>query len=652
MALVLGAAIAGTSCKTGEDAPSFALSATNSTAELLQGTTGTLLIAVTRANGFTGDIELTLLGTLPAGVTAEFSQNPVPDGEPTVNIAFTVPASIAPGETELTVKASGEGVADQTLPITLKVNLKGSHSVSFPTPTLTVAQGGGGSATLNIPRTDGNGGLVTLTANAPAGITATFGESPTSATGTTVAIAAGAAVAAGNYPVTVTATQAGVTATPQATLTVTVVAPKPTTDVTLTFCSDFVPDWVAYQNEGFNWKQVQPAGNVFTFAATDKVGLAYTFVDFGIVVVTYATRQELAAAIVPRVCFGTRTLTGTAANIGTATGAWVRMGLREVEIINNGFTLDFLPPSALDLSAVRGTDSPTAFIPDKMIVRRGITTASGALPVLDFGAGEAFDPAANTLTLTGLGTDAYVAQSAFGGQAPTVGALASPFAFNILTQAAPAGAVSTIHSLPVAQAVAGDLHELFVNTQNLQNGTLRWAFKYYSTAADHTLALAPTLNPPTVTAVTTAPYLRTRAQLESQSAYATSARFYMFQGSKQVQVETTAGFMGGVPTTWEITTPDLTSATGFSTAWMPLASVDVDWVAVAMSGRPEFAIGFEGLPGAGAPPVAGDILNVGLRGGSLPAVTGGAALRVAPARPAVGRGRRPSVRSSFFSVPR
>jgi len=644
--VALSAAIAGIGCQ-GEDPPSFSISASSTTAELLQGTSGTLLLDVTRKK-FTNDISLTLLGTLPEGVTAEFSQNPVPDGEPTVNIAFTVPASITPGDIALTVKASSEGAPDQTLPITLKVLLKGSHSVTLPNPTLTVAQGGGGSATVSLPRTSGNGGLVTLSASVPSGITATFAESPTGATGTSIIVSVAASVAVGNYTVTITGAQVGVTPNPQATLTVTVVAPKPTTDVTLTFCSDFVPDWVAYQNEGFNWKQVQPAGNIFSFAATDKVGLAYSFVEFGRVTVVYATRQELVAALSPKECFGTRTLSGTGAGIGATQRAFVHIATQEEEILNNAFSIDFLPPVPLDVVVVRGSEAASGFVPDKMIVRRGVTTASGALPVMDFASGEAFDVAANTLTLSGLGADGYQVQSAFGGQNPVfmTGVVSS---FNILTVALPSSATSTIHSLPANRAVAGDLHELWIIAEN-QNGTVRWAFKYYATAADQSLTLAPTLNTVAVSVLSTGPYLRTRGQIDSQSAYATSTRIYLFQGNKTVQVETTAGFLGGVPTTWDISTPDLSSATGFSASWMPIASEDVGVVVLGMSGRAELAIGFDGLPGAGASPVAGDVLNVGIRGGTLPAP--GAALRASPPRRTIGRDSRPSIRSTFFPRPR
>lgn len=624
VALVLGAAIAGTSCKD-DPVPSFSISAANATAELLQGTSGTLVLTVTRANGYTADIELTLLGTLPEGVTAEFSQNPVPDGEPTVNIAFTVPGAITPGETDLTVQASGEGVADQTLPITLKVNIKGSHSVTLPNPTLTVSQGGGGSATVAIPRTGANAGNVTLTATAPAGLTATFAESPTTAGGTSVAIAVAASVATGSYPVTISASQVGVSPDPQATLTVVVVAPKPTTDITLAFCNDVVPNWFAYQNEGFNWKQGQPAGNLFSFAATDKVGITFAFLFDGggaVVQTIYATRQELVAAFPSRECFGTRTLTGTGAGIGATQIAAVTMGNLGAFIENNAFELDFLPSIPLDLVAIRGTEPENfTLTPDKMIVRRGVATASGALPVLDFGAGEAFDPATHTLTLTGVGSDAVFAQNNFGG---------STGSFNRLFSSLPTGSVVTTYWLPAARAVAGDLHNLYVEAFNLQAFTGRLQYQWHQTAADRSMTLSPTQNASTFSLVGTAPYVRFRGQVESQSAYGSVARFVYFQPGKGTQVEMTSAYAGGLPTTWDVTLPDLTSATGFQSSWMPSVT-DTDAITQVYSGRPELIFSLDAFPGIGADAVDADVVTSGFRFNTL-TFTSGAALRAQRAR--------------------
>jgi hypothetical protein len=603
-AVVIAAPAVLAACKSGEDPSAFSIQvSTNHTAELLQGASGTLLLTITR-NNFDKDIELELVGTLPEGVTTSFSQNPVPSTSPTVNIAFTIPAASTPAEIDLSIKASAEGTADVMVPITLKINVRGSHTLSLPSSTLTVAQGGGGTAAIRVNRVNSNAGSVTLSATAPAGITATFSGSPTTGTGATVVISAGASLGVGNYPVTITAAQAGVTPDPQVTLTVTVVAAKTTTNVSLAFCNDVIPTWFAFQNEGFNWKQQQPSGNLFTFAATDNVAIAYAF-DFGTQVITqvqYATRQELALAYPSRDCFGSRVLTGTSANVGSSQTAAVVMGLIGVFIENNAFTLDFLPAKPLDLVAVRGAESEFTLIPDKMIVRRGVATASGALPVLDFAAAEAFEPVTNTVTLNGLGSDFLYMQTNFGGATGS---------FNRLFSALPSGSSVTTYSLPADKAITGDLHQLYVETFNTTTFTARLTYAWYSTAGNRTVTLSPTQNTPTISVLGTGPYARFRGQLASQAEYNSVARFVYIQTGKAVQVEMTAGFAGGTPTTWDVSLPDMTAANGFNVAWMPAGGATTRVITQAYSGRPELVFSLDALPGIGADPVAGDQVQAG-----------------------------------------
>ena len=610
------AAVVIAGCGSDEPPSNFSITgANNATAEILQGSNGNLLLTITR-NNFAKDITLELVGLLPDGVTSTFSQNPVPADQPTVNVSFTITSVAAPATVSLTVKASAEGVEDLLIPITLKINLRGTHTLSLPTPTLVVAQGGGGTATVRINRVDNNAGTVTLTATAPAGITASFSQSATSGTGTSVLISAAANLGAGDYTVTVKGTQAGVSPDPTTTLTVTVVAPKPTTDLTLTFCGDAAPSWLAYQNEGFNWKQVQPAGNLFTFAATDKVGIALTYVlssTSSYTSVTYATRQELAGAFSDHECFGTRSLTGTTASVGSSQFAHVGMGGFVEAVTNNAFALDFLPTRPLDLIAVRGSASAFSFSPDRMIVRRGVATASGALPVLDFATGEAISPATNTLTMVAVGSDPAYVETHFGGATSSR---------TFLFSAEPSGPAVTFSSFPANMIVAGDLHELYAEAFNFTSNSLRLLRTWYSAPADRTVTFTPLLNPPTLAVAATAPYLRIRGQLESQSAYPTLVRFRFGQGNRENRVEMTAAYLGATPTTWDVTFPDLTAASGFSTTWAMVPGVATAYNALGFAGRPELLFGTEPTligVGLGAKPVANDLISTGLRVGTISA---------------------------------
>ena len=640
--LVAVASLAG--CK-GEDPSNFSITASSDAVTMLQGSNQSVVLTITRLN-FTADVNLVLEGTLPAGVSSSFSQNPVDADQPTTALAFQVSASAAPGTTNLTVKATAEGAPEQTLPVSLTISVRGTHTLSLASATMTIAQGGGGATTLLVNRVDANAGSVTLAVNSPpAGITATFGQSPTTSASTSLIVSAAASVAPGSYTLTFTGAQAGVSPTPQTSLTLTVVAPEPTADVTLAFCPGGEPNWFAYQNEGFNWKQAQPSGNLFTIAATNKVGVAFAYVigNSSVVSVLYATRAELDAGFNEVGCFGERTLTGTTANVSASQTAVVGMGLSSVIPSNNAFSLSFLRSVPLDLIAIRGIVSNSLLTPEKVIVRRAIATASGSLPVIDFQAVEALPPSMNTVTITGLGSDLLFTFTDFWGATHSP----VPLYSNVLTNVP-----FTTYGAPASAIVAGDLHELYVETIAQDPTLYRAAHAYFSAPADRTIALPPTLNAPTVSTVSTSPFVRLRGQLESQSAYGNVARFRFGQGSagasKEVRVEMTAAFAGGMPATWDLSIPDMSAASGFNAGWM-LTTGSTVYHSVAFGGKPEVIFGVTPTlvgTGVGVLPVAGDFVTEGFRAAQInvtaTSVVGGALRASSKVAPTLGTRRVPA----------
>ena len=101
----------------------------------------------------------------------------------------------------------------------------GAITVALSASTLTVAQGGSGTATVTVGRSGGFSEAVALTAEgAPAGVTVAFAPAsvPAAATASTLTATATGEAAAGTYPITVRATGPGVPAkTAQLSLTVT-----------------------------------------------------------------------------------------------------------------------------------------------------------------------------------------------------------------------------------------------------------------------------------------------------------------------------------------------------------------------------------------------------------------------------------------------
>jgi hypothetical protein len=579
----------------GEDTPAISLTPSSTTAVLQQAASTPITIEFRRTN-FDGPIALEIVGTLPTGVTALFSQNPVTGA--TTTLTITASGTATPGTAALTVTATGEGIAEKSILIDVTVNLRGSHTVALSSSSMNVAQGGGGQSTVLLARQNSNAGSVTLTATgAPSGMTVSFGESPTTASATTVTVAATGSVAPGSYNISISGAQPGLTPTPNAaTLAVTVIAPPATVSMSVPFCQSNMPVWFAYLNDGFLWQRVNASGNSFTFNATEKLAIAFTFQNGGASDVRFyfATRSEL-AGITDRDCVGTKNHTGTMTNVGAGQTALVAMGPAFEVASGSSFLLEGVPDRALDLVSTRGTVSGGQFTPDRMVVRRGVNLAtSTAIPAIDFQAGDSFAPVSNTLSIAGVeaGENVY-SENVFQGTTATSG---------LVYTAEGTSGVQTMHSVPASVLGAGDMSELYIDAYNTQGTVAHTLVTYFGAPADRTETLGPLLTTPTVTVASTAPYVRERGQLSSQSAYNTAARFVFLQGSspntKFVVVVQTAGYLGGaLPATWDLTVPDLTGVTGFTTTWMHASGQATAYSAEAFSAPGSTLFG--GLPTVG-----------------------------------------------------
>ena len=612
----------------GDDEPSISITASSTTAVLQQAGSAPITLEIGRTN-FEKPVTLEIEGTLPSGVTAALSQNPVTGATTTLNISASGTAT--PGTAALTVTATGEGVTEKAVLIDVTVNLRGSHTVALSSNTMTVAQGGGGQATVLLARQNSNTGNVTLTATgAPSGMTVSFGESPTSAGSTTLTIAATGAVAPGSYNVSISGAQPGLTPTPTpATLAVTVIAPPATTSMSVPFCSSNMPVWFAYLNDGFLWQRATASGNSFTFNATDKLAIAFTFQNgtSSDIRFYFATRGEL-AGITDRDCTGTKNHPGTTSNVGAGQTALVALG-SAFELVNaNAYLLEGVADRALDLVSTRGTVTSGSLTPDRMVVRRGVNLANNAsIPVIDYLGGDSFAPLPNTLNIAGVeaGESVY-SENLFQGGTTTTGLIYT-------TQGT--SNVQTMYSVPASVLVPGDMNELYIDAFNTSGTVAHTLVSYFDTPGDRTETLGPLLTTPTVTTAATSPYVRHRGQLASQSAYNTAARFVYLQGSSPssrfVIVVMTAAHLGAVPATWDVVVPDVTGVTGFSSTWMHTTGQTTAFSAEAFSAPGSTLFG--GLP------AVGQVIKFGFRQSSV-ATSVGSALREATGRSRTTQARR------------
>lgn len=173
------------------------------TITLAQGQSNTVLVSVTRSDGFDGAVALSVTGA-PSGVTGTFSPASVASGSTSSTLTLSVSASAATGSHALTVHASAAGIAEKTATLTLVVNAPPSYALSLDPASMSLQEGGSGQATIQIVRTNFTGAVELSVSGAPVGVTATV--APASATGATAVLTvdAGAGSQPGDYTLTVT----------------------------------------------------------------------------------------------------------------------------------------------------------------------------------------------------------------------------------------------------------------------------------------------------------------------------------------------------------------------------------------------------------------------------------------------------------------
>jgi hypothetical protein len=154
--LVLGAVL--TACSR---PPDFTISLNPTSLTVQQGDSGTTRLTITPQNGFTGTVNLELVGA-PGGVTLSPTSVDVTGSDPvpqdlTVNVA----TSVAPGTYNLQVRATS-GSLTKTANLSLTVTAAPDFTISLNPTSLTVQQGDSGTTTLTITPQNGFTGTVNL----------------------------------------------------------------------------------------------------------------------------------------------------------------------------------------------------------------------------------------------------------------------------------------------------------------------------------------------------------------------------------------------------------------------------------------------------------------------------------------------------------
>jgi hypothetical protein len=615
---VLAAALLATAAACGGDGggtdpdPAITVAVGPATASVIQGASATVPVTITRSGGFAGPVSLTLTGA-PEGVTGTFDPTPIPAGATASTLTLTVAAGVEPGDYPLTVRATGDGVDDKTdaLALTVTAAATPSFALALTPAALTLVQGETKTSAVAITRAGGFTDAVGLAVTgAPAGLTATVEPASATADAATITVAAAASTAPGTYQLTVTGTATGLT-DQTAQLSVTVTAAPASQSGSFAFCEDDLPVWLAVQNGDGPWTPVTAgANNTFTFnLPTTRGGVAYVTqngTNYDIEVI-YASTTEFNlltgnGANPVSVCSPPetgKTVTGSVTGLDDDQIAFITLGTsfaQATPLLEGGsFTLRNVPDGEQTLIATRlSSGTGSSFAVNKIIVRHGVNPGDGtALPVLDFGASEAVDPASADVTIQGIGGDvANLGVSLVTSGSSFFGFGGSAFLFSA-ADITSANATQTYYGVPDAQLATGDLHVLqaFAQPPGEDPTTSRFALQYFRSVTDQTLTLGPPLTEPVVSVLAVDPYLRLRALLTVQTEYNQFASASFTQEGHSATVAMTGGYLAGA-TQFDLAIPDLSGAAGFQATWGPVAGVETSYDISAIGGT--FAFGFLG----------------------------------------------------------
>lgn len=199
--------------------PTIELQATPAALNIVQGQSGTVQLALVRGGGYSGNVSVSTSG-LPAGVSAAVSPSPITGTTTSATVTVTSTLSAAPGTYDVTVTASASGVTGVSDVFELTITAAPAFSIALAQNALSVNAGSSVGTDVTITRTN-LPGAVTLTLDAPDGITGTFVPAAPTTNSSALTIAVDESVAPGDYTLTVNAA-ASTFGVQSATLTLTV----------------------------------------------------------------------------------------------------------------------------------------------------------------------------------------------------------------------------------------------------------------------------------------------------------------------------------------------------------------------------------------------------------------------------------------------
>lgn len=376
--------------------------------------------------------------------------------------------------------------------------------------------------------------------------------------------------------------------------------------ITVAFCAEEAPLWVAFQDGDGAWTRVLPevsGGTTRRFShefSSDRGAIASVTPvldgEFTLLRVLYGTPAELSTEGITSSpeCAGAsaKTLHGSVSGLDATDFAQVNVGpfIRSnvVPRFGTDFSLEGVPTGPQDLLAARLRTEADGSASLKFILRRAVDLPNDAtIPALDFGSGEAFAAAVPNVTIeNGLPAFTLTELRTSNGQ------FALPFDGNQST----AAATRPYFAVPVSKLQPGDVQLLHVSS----DGADRTVDIFYHTPIARTVRFGAAPIAPTVSVIGTGPALRLRAHFVPQDEYDRMTSIVYEQPSTPVfaSLSITPSYALRAGSS-DIDVPDLLSVPGFDPAWeLSRADGTIVWTAIRVGGT--LPIGRDPVPFDGA----------------------------------------------------
>lgn len=356
---------------------------------------------------------------------------------------------------------------------------------------------------------------------------------------------------------------------------------------TVRYCNaNHAPIWFAYQSGSSGpWTSLTPNADGSYSVPVTTVGAIAWVLPAGAGFETnylYLAKSEFPSiGCLADDTFGTKSLNGSVAGQAASEQAQIAIGSRFSSASGTAtFSMAQVADGTRDLIAGgRAPLSSTDYFPVRFIIRRGLNPVSGAtMPVIDFASAEALAPSSGTYTLSGVGGDSWFAETDM---------LTANLTTALLGFAGGTGNGANVNVAyrgpATAQQLGTDTYRFLAFAST--SGSERGVNQNLTSFGNRSVTLGPPLSIPVVTTVVTSPNVRMRIQVASQTAYPAflSAHFQQSPpNGRSVYAFVTAAYLGGTPTTWDLTMADLSTG-GFQSVWGLQPGAAVSWTGQASS---------------------------------------------------------------------